>query len=49
MYEQISFYSKEIKGECFKTQKTMYIHTSMKRSFYISVAFEEVMHTLNSG
>lgn len=46
---KFTFYSKEIKGECFKTQKTMYIDTSMKRSFYISVAFEEVMHTPNSG
>lgn len=46
---KFTFYSKEIKGECFKIQKTMNIDTSMERSFYVSVAFEEVMHTLSSG
>lgn len=38
----------EINGEYFKRQKTKCMDTSIERSFYISVALEEIMHTLNS-
>lgn len=45
---KLILFGEEINGEYFKRQKTKCMHTSIERSFYISIALEEIMHTLNS-